>query len=128
MMRSVSSLVWRHAHSTYSKRLHRGAKPAPTLLEPLTYACVHVCSCRLPTGSSNGATISHWPGAYLGSSSAAWQAAQLCQRSCCALVRPWLAMVRGVRSCVACDERIRVLDRSGVRDWVILVHVVNWTF
>ena len=116
MTRSVSAVVWLHAHSTYSKRIDRGVKPAPTLLEPLTYACVHVCLCRLPTGSSNGATISHWPGAYLGSSSAAWQAAQLCQRSCCALVRPWLAMVRGVRLSVACDERVRVLERSGVRD------------
>ena len=128
MMRSVSLVVRRHAHSTYRKRIDRGAKTVPTLLEPLTYVCVHVCSCRLPTGSSNGATISHWPGACLAPSSAAQRAAQLCQRSCCALVRPWLAMVRGVRLSVACDDRIRVLERSGMRDWVILVHVVKWTF
>ena len=128
MTRSVSADAWRHAHSTYRKRIHQSAKPVPTLLEPLTYVCVHVCSCRLPTGSNNGATSSHWPGACLGSSCAVLRAAHLCQLSCCAFVRPWLAMVRGVRLPVACDERIRVLERSGTRDWVILVHVVKCTF
>ena len=128
MTRSVSAVVWLHAHSTYSKRIYRGVKPAPTLLEPLTYACVHVCLCRIPTWSSNDATSSHCPRACLTPSCAARRAAHRCQRSCCALMRPWLAMVRGVRLSVACDERVRVLERSGVRDWVILVHVVKWTF
>ena len=52
MTRSVSAVVWLHAHSTYSKRIDRGVKPAPTLLEPLTYACVHVCSCRYRLGAA----------------------------------------------------------------------------
>ena len=97
MTRSVSAVVWLHAHSTYSKRIDRGVKPAPTLLEPLTYACVHVCLCRIPTWSSNGATSSDWHGAWLGSFCAVLRAAHLCQRICCVIVRLWLAMVRGVR-------------------------------
>ena len=52
MTRSVSVVVWLHAHSTYSKRIDRRAKPAPTLMEPLTYVCVHVCSCRYRLGAA----------------------------------------------------------------------------
>ena len=89
MMRSVSLVVRRHAHSTYRKRIHQGVKPAcpASWNRSLTFVCM--CVREAGAGYRLAATMVQRVLIGLGD---AWHplaqlAAQLCQQRCCALVR-----------------------------------------